>query len=216
MESNKSIAQLVKDRVEKNSFLVDYLNRGLINVAALAREILPEIEKENPNANTESIAIAIKRLPTKKDQAITEQLKKIVSNVQLNVRTDILLLVFNKDGELPDKTLFNQDDIYFVNQGSNEVTVIIDGRNERLVKEKHIFKKDNLSTISLRDSLLHEGENYRTTPGFVYIFLSNISKRGINIEDIISAYSQVTFVVEQKYLPEVYQICQDVVDLKYL
>lgn len=216
MKTNKSIAQLVKKHIEKNSFLVDYLERDLINVAALARELLPEIKKENPTATIESIAIAIKRLPNKKGQSITEQLKKIVSNVQLNTRTNIVLLVLRKDAQLPDKTQFNQDDIYFVNQGSNEVTVIIDKRNERLIKEKHVIRKENLATISLRDSLLHEEKNYRTTPGFVYIFLSNISKRGINIEDIISAYSQVTFIVEQKYLSEVYQICQDVVDLKSL
>jgi len=45
--------------------------------------------------------------------------------------------------------------------------------------------------------------------------LSNISREGINLNDILSSYSQVTLVVEQKYLMKVYEICQRVKKLEY-
>tara|TARA_Y100000310_G_scaffold219689_1_gene221086 strand:+ start:932 stop:1117 length:186 start_codon:yes stop_codon:yes gene_type:complete len=61
MDSNTATAQLVKKELEKNSFLLDYLRRDLINVQALAREILPNIKKKNSKASVESISIAIKR-----------------------------------------------------------------------------------------------------------------------------------------------------------
>ena len=211
-----STAQLVKDHLGNNVFILDYLSRDLINVNSLAREILPDIQKQNPKATQESVSIAIKRSFRTPHTKISKQLQKILSNVQISMRTDIALFCLPKTAELPNISEFQGDDIFFVNQGSNEVTVILDKKNSRLIKGQALLEQKNLALITLKDTLINEKENYRVTPGFVHAFLSNISTAGININDILSTYSQVTFVVEQKYLLQVYQICQNVVNLKYL
>jgi len=215
MENNITTAQLVKKHLENNVFLLDYLKRDLINVTSLARELLPLIQKDNPKASLESISIAIKRLQLS-GYNITKQLRKVCSNIQISMRTNVVLFCLKKGARLPDVSTFDPDDVFFLNQGSNEITIILDKKNAHLVKGDILFKQDDLAIISLKDTLLHEKENYRTTPGFVHVFISNISKRGINISDILSTYSQLTIVVEQKYLLDVYKICQDVVNLKYL
>ena len=213
--NNANTSQIVKEHLENNAFILDYLSRDLINVASLAREILPYIKEQNKKATLESVSIAIKRSFTGPQKRISEQLKHILSNVQLKMRTDIVLLCLPKTTRLPDMSEFQSDDIFFVNQGSNEVTVIVDRKNAHLIKGPTLLVQKDLALISLRDTLINEKINYRVTPGFVYSFISNISKEGINISDILSTHSQVSLVVEQKYLPRVYQICQNVINLKY-
>ncbi|MBI2176701.1 hypothetical protein HYU40_05155 [Candidatus Woesearchaeota archaeon] len=214
--NSATTAQLVKGHLQTNVFLLDYLSRDLINIASLAREILPDIQKQNPKATLESVSIAVKRNFGAWKPQITRQLQRILSNVQIAMRTDLVLFCLPKTAKLPDIKEFQSDDVFFINQGYNEVTVIIDKRNSNLVRGPVLLQQKNLALISLKDTLINEKQNFRVTPGFVSAFLGNISMAGINISDIVSTYSQVTFVVEQKYLLNVYQICQDVVNLKHL
>jgi hypothetical protein len=214
--NNTTTAQLVKEHLENNAFILDYLSRDLINVTSLAREILPAIKEQNTKATLESVSIAIKRSFASPNQKISEQLKHVLSNIQLNMRNDIVLLCLSKGAKLPNMSEFQSDDIFFVNQGSNEITVIIDRKNLNLIKGPTLLEQKDLALISLRDNLINEKINYRVTPGFVYSFISNIGREGININDILSTHSQVSFVVEQKYLLRVYQICQNVINLKYV
>ena len=214
--NNATTSQLVKGFLKDNVFLLDYLSRDLINVTSLARELLPEIQKQNPKATLESVSIAIKRNFGGQQHRITKQLQRILSNVQITMRTDIALFCLPKTAKLPDIKEFKSDDVFFINQGYNEVTVIIDKRNSGLIGGPVLLQQKNLALISLKDTIIDEKQNFRATPGFVDAFLGNISMAGINISDIVSTYSQVTFVVEQKFLLQVYQICQGVVNLKFV
>ena len=45
--NNANTSQIVKEHLENNAFILDYLSRDLINVASLAREILPYIKEQN-------------------------------------------------------------------------------------------------------------------------------------------------------------------------
>ena len=176
---------------------------------------MPQIKKENDKATVESISVALQRLDLKKKHKITDQLRSVLSNVQITMRTDISLFCLAKGGGA-DIRSFKSDDVFYINQGSDEVTVIVDKKNSHLIKGTPLLHKDGLALISLKDSLIATKNNYRVTPGFVHMFLSNISKEGINVEDIISTHSQVTFVIEEKYLSSVFEICKKVKGLKVI
>jgi hypothetical protein len=212
---NQITAKLVQQHVGANPLLLDYLQRDLVNVAGLARDLLPIIKKENPKATVESIGIAIHRLNLPK-QAMSEQLRKLLTHVQITMRTEVSLLCLKKGSKIPDVSSFSADDVFFVNQGAGEITVIIDQNNESKVKGKPLLHRKNLALVSIKDTLVHQHGNYRVTPGFVAIFLSSISREGINIEDLITTYSQVSFLVDEKDLMKVYQICSKVKNLKHL
>jgi len=214
MEKNIT-AVLVREHVLNNPLLVDYLSRDLINIASLARELLPLIQRENPKATVESISVALQRLSLHEKPQITNQLKKVLNNVQITMRTDISLFCLAKGGGA-DIRQFGIDDIFYINQGANEVTVIVDKKNKHLIKGAPLLHKDNLALISIKDTLINTEANYRITPGFMHMFLSNISKEGINVEDVISTYSQVTFVIEEKYIAPVFKICNEVKNLKLI
>ena len=202
---NNGTADIVRNIISNNATLQDYLQRDLLNATQLARELLPIVKKENKKATVESIFVAIKRMNLKK-QKLSADLKNCLDNLQILMRNDVSLFCLQKGGGA-DIRSFKTDDIFFVNHGTNEVTVVIDRKNKKLIKGKIILEKQNLAIVILRSTLELSQKSYRQVPGYVNFFLNNIAREGINIEDIISTYSQVTLVVEEKYLSKVYDIC---------
>ena len=195
-------AEIVKKIILNNSILIDFLKRDLINIASLAREIYPEIKQKNKKATIESISIAIKRLDFKQYDLNSDELKKTIEKIQITLKDNISLFTLKKSSEIPDFKKFKEDETFYLNQGSNEITLIIDEKNSNLIKEK-IMHINNLSAISLKG-------DYRKTKGFVYTFLSKISVEGINIVDMISTNSQFTFIVKEKDALIVYEICRKI------
>ncbi|MDO8556671.1 MAG: hypothetical protein Q7R96_05885 [Nanoarchaeota archaeon] len=219
METNPITAQLVQHYLQHNPLLLDYLQRDILNVTGLARELLPIISKENQKATLESISIAIHRLRDKKTKTkttATQHLKQVLAQVQITMRTGISLFCLKAGSKLPDPKTFTAEDIFYINQGTGETTIIIDDKNTTLIHGTILSKKSNLAILSIKDNLVHKKINYRITPGFMNLFVHNISKEGINIEDIISTYSQLTFVVEEKDLLQVFKICNNVKNLQFL
>jgi len=210
MNSNISTAELVKKHILDNPFLINYLKKDLINITQLARELFPKIKKENKKATIESISIAIKRLNLSKHENTNSKLNEVVKNIQIILRTELTLFCLEKNASLPNSNDFKTDEIFYLNQGANENTIILDTKNSSAIEQTPILKKENLASISLKDTAQDKNTTYRTTPGFVYLFLSAISQAGINIEDMISTKSQFTFIVEEKYALKIVEICQKI------
>ena len=142
---------------------------------------------------------------------IADNFKDVLANLQITMRTGLSLFRLESGGGA-DIRNFKKDDVFFVNQGANEVTVITDKKNKNLIKGKIITQKDSLAMISLKATTTHS----RHLPGYVNLFLAQISKEGINLEDIISSYSQVTFVVQERDLMAVFELCNKVKSLQYV
>jgi hypothetical protein len=198
-------AQLIREHVAKNSILCDYLARNLINITELAKTLLPQIKAKNQKATIESISVAISRLKfNSQTKNHSEKLQNTLKNAQLNLRTNINLYVLDKGGGADVKE-FGSDDVFFINHGMEEVTVVVDAKNKSLLKGKILSEKNNLSIISIKS------KDYRDVPGFVFQLLLPISREGINLEDIISTKSQISFVVESKHTMRVFEIIQGLI-----
>jgi hypothetical protein len=207
--TNKQTADIVRSIVLKNPFLVDFLKRDVLNVAALARELLPEVRKQNPKATIESIAVAISRLDLSHTH-VSKQLAIIVSHVQLSVRTNVALLKFRRGAKLPDISQFSGDDILYINQSTEHTTVVVDEKSIDRIAAKPMEKKTGLGLLTIKDTQIEKPVNYRVTPGFIHMFLSNISQAGINVVDVFTGLDSVNFVLEQERLMEAFAICNDV------
>lgn len=217
MLENLKTTDLVKEELENDLFLLEISKEGLINYTALARKLLPTIKKRNPKATIESISIAIKRyIDTQKKNKLSEAIQKIIVNSQLSTKNDIVHMTFrrsdfmlNKVAEVSKKINWNQEDIFFVNQGSGEVTIIIDEKNKSLFKDgkKYLIEKTgDLSLISIRESFEKGLEKSINVPGIYAYFISQLSRNSINIIEIISTLSQLTFILKSNDLIRAYRI----------
>lgn len=205
MISNKQTADIVRGIVLRNPFLVDYLRRDLLNVAQLSRELLPAVKRQNQKATVESIAVAINRLELK--GGVSKQLASLVTSVQLSVRTGIALVKLSR--KAPDAGMFSGDDVFFLHQSTDHITVIVDEKNINGLHRTVSVQRD-LGLLSIRDTQAEKSTNYRVTPGFIHTFVSNISSAGINIVDVVTGSDTVNFVLAERDLMEAFAICEGV------
>ncbi len=215
MINNNSTAKYVKEEIINNPILINYLKRNLINISSLSRELLGKIKRYNSKATIESISIAIKRFQKElKNNNFENKLREVIKNIQIVLRDDLILLYLeyrNNDSKniinYNNDNLFNlkflPDDILLVNYGINDITLILDKKNEKKINLKIIEKKEKLSLISLKG-------DYRDSIGFVNLFLNRISMEGINIVDMISTKKQFNFIVNEKDAIKVFEICKNI------
>lgn len=208
---------LVRKELENDLYLIEILKDDLINIAALSRKLLENIKQENPKATVESISIAIKRYMQKeKNQKISPTLKRIIANTQLLTKSDVLHMTFRRDrfmlnkiSQIANKIQWDQDEIFFVNQGSGEITIVLDEKNKKLLQgceEFLIESTRNLSILSLKESFQKEALN---VPGLYSYFINIISRKGINLIEIISTLSQLTFVLRNDDLLKAYSLMNE-------
>lgn len=202
-------ADLVRIELETDFFIMDYLKEDLINVAGLARKMLPKIKQKNRKASIESISIAIKRhVKESKKESLTSRLKKVVSNSQLSIRDNIIHITMERNetnmkkiNEISKKISWDKDEICLINQGSGEITVIADQKNHKLFEGEI---KKNLALLTVKESI-NEVKGI-DVPGLYSYFISQLSKNTVNILEIVSTSSQVSFLIEEKDLTKSYEI----------
>ena len=208
---------LVKRELQSDLYLLEILKDDLVNVSALSRKLLPRIKAENSKATIESISIAIKRyVEQEKKSKISGTLKKVIANTQLSTKNDIIHATFkrnqnvvNQISKISGKIKWDDDEIFFVNQGSEEITVILDKKNKNLLEDCKQYAAEytkNLAILSLKESFQMEG---RDIPGLYSYFINQISRNGINIIEIVSTLSQLTFVVRENDIIKAYEVINE-------
>ena len=216
MEENleKPTSELVKEEIRSSLYINEVLKRGMINFSALTRELLPKIKRKNKKANFASVLIAIQRYyEDNKSQNDKSPLIDLLKNSELIMKNKVCSLTLERTK--PVMTLINKisqeirwdmGDILFFIQGSSEITVVADKKNEKLflsLGNKIIEKKENLALLSLRET--EEINSYsKDIPGFLAILTNTLSDNGINIIDIASTYKQIIFILEEKQLIKAY------------
>src|SRR3989344_2157196 len=223
LDLNKT-TDLVKNELENDLYLLELLEEDLINVSALSRKIFPKVKEQNNKATKEYISIAIKRyVESKQGKKTSNEVAKMIANSQLSIKNDILHLTFKRNdfmlktiSEISKKINWDNEEIFFMNQGSGEVTIIIDEKNEELLekcKEHLIERTDNLAILSLRENREKGLEKTINTPGVYSHFINQLSRKGINILEIVSTLSQITFVLDNKDIMRAYGILEN--NIKY-
>jgi len=216
MEENleKPTSELVKEEIRSSLYINEVLKRGMINFSALTRELLPKIKRKNKKANFASVLIAIQRYyDDNKSPSSKDVLLDLLKNSELIMKNKVCSLTLERTK--PVMTLINKisqnirwdlGDIMFFIQGSSEITVVADKKNEKLflgLGNKIIEKKENLALLSLRET--EEKNSYsKDIPGFLAILTNTLSDNGINIIDIASTYKQIIFILEEKDLIKAY------------
>ena len=222
MIKNKQTSELVKKELENDLYLLELLKEGLINYSALSKKLFKKIKSENPKATLESISISAKRYVDRISKLkISDSVKTIIASSQLSTRDNIVHLTYNKDKEVFDeithiskKIDWNQEELFLMNQGSGEITLIIDKKNVNLVSNYNMIeKRENLSIISIKESLnnLSQEKSINICGVYAY-FISQLSRRGINIVEIISTYSQLTLVFNNSDLLNAYKILKESIE----
>lgn len=211
-----TIPEVVRKIISKTPFLAESLNKGIINLSALARIIKPEIETELfKKVKNGAIIMALKRLSNQ--QSIKVDITKVFKNSpDIIVRSNLIefTLINSQSLIVKHKVLLetiNSHKEYFgtITEGVFETTIITSAELKTSIEkiyqdEKVIFSSNNLSSVTIK--LTEENIN---TPGVYYFILKPLAWEGINIVEVVSTSHEITLILEAKNVDRAFTILKN-------
>jgi|BEDMetMinimDraft_1075159.scaffolds.fasta_scaffold00143_11 aspartokinase len=195
-----TLSYAVKETISADLALQDAISRGYANISGVARVIKPEVERKvGSPVKLESLITTLKR--TKIDWKVGEDVKRVIAQSTLSVRTGIeKTIVHSSEGNIHrlGQLLANHANSFFgVAIGSLSITMIYEEALSQRVGST--FSDDILSSSkNLAAIVVQSPPEIASTPGCVITLYGQVSRRGINIEETISCYTETMIVVQER------------------
>ncbi|MBD3329765.1 hypothetical protein GF357_04710 [Candidatus Dojkabacteria bacterium] len=208
------IATAVKQILEADETAQESIRRGFLNFSAYAKEIKPQVELlTRKPVKKGSIVVALSRLEDKIQKK--PPLKPQIELIDISVKSPLTDITFERTSRSIKKlakleNLRADRNIFMaVTQGVDEITIIYsseieDKINEITKKFKPKARFDGLASITVQFSA-----DYIDIPNVLFTLISALAYKRINIIEIVSAYSELTFVIRKSDLTNTLQVLQN-------
>jgi hypothetical protein len=208
-----SISRVVKSLIESDLSIQDALQRGYGNYSAIARILKPKVEEElGYKTKLEAITTAVKR--TKKKHILQhEELKNIIAESVINLRTDVAKITVEKTTDtMRDvrETLAGYSEEFFqVLEGTSTITLIFDQKlfaeiQSSLQEEKVLDMKMDLAAVIVRSP-----KEIINTPGCAIAFYNPVSMSHINIEETMSCFTDTIMILRMEDVGRAFNVLSD-------
>jgi len=213
-----TISHIVQKILHDRPFLLEPMSRGIIAYGSLAEQIKPEIEEElEREVKTHAIVMALRR------HAVT--LKKTHHQITFDYSSEIILktdmcdiavlrspTLLNKLKRLYDVVDFEKGDILNIIHGRHEVSVVTNERYREksldlLTGEKILSIEKHLVSLTLTYS-----KDFLYTPGIIYHIVRSIAWENINIYEVVSTNTELTFILNKKDGVKGYKVLEKLVE----
>ncbi len=199
----RTITQAVREIVSSSDVAQEALTSQILNLSAYAKRIQPEVEKLTwKEVKPGTIAVALFRL--QEEFTTQPKLRPMVLIENLSIQTDLVDVSFEKTEQLLAKipslhaTLVHTPRTVFVETvGMHEVTFIA----SKSLKEgilAHLGLPTKSSYEGLVGISLGFDSQYLSVPNTIYTLISSVASKRINIVEIVSTYTELMIVVDQK------------------
>lgn len=192
------------------------LSNGLLNYSAYAELILKEVESKTKKPVKKGTVIAAlsryaKIMDKEEDLIPNFTVKNILVKAGLTETTvektkgNLSLLK-----QLYVNEVFDRSEFMTVTQGISEITIICSEKSQKyisnLFKESEILASiPNLVAINLSFS-----EEFIQTTNVIYAILRTLALKKINIIELVSTYSELTFIIDKKDLRDAFLLLNNV------
>lgn len=211
----KSIARIVREIIDEDLTIQDAIQRRYANTSAIARAIKPRVQEvSGKRVKPETIITSLKRVRPSYTEPSAE-ITSVIAKSTINVKTDVAKLSLEKNRrniELVTKMMSSKQEGFLqVSEGLSSITIIYD---QMLRKEMlRTFEKGQVleDTPDLAAIIVHSPEEVVTTPGCAVQFMSQVSRRRINIEDIVGCYTDTVIVVRNEEVGRAFAALTDLI-----
>ncbi|MBU1975230.1 MAG: hypothetical protein KKG59_02385 [Nanoarchaeota archaeon] len=213
-----SVAHIVEDIIRKKPFLQEALARGIVNNAALADELIPQIERElDKKVKFAAVNMAIRRYAEKIEKTFVPK-AKFDNTCDIAAKSDLIGITVYKmeDAQQAVRKVYDivdlkKGDFLTITQGVHEVMLITNRKYEKTILQafsKKLLKKTvkNLSSVTV--SL---PANSLKTVGLFYIVTRAIAWENINIVDVVSTLTEMTIIVHENDTSRTYETLKQLV-----
>ena len=215
-----TVSHLVKRIVQRKPFLEEALARRLISYAALASSLKPEIEKElGKKIKPAAIMMAIRRLSDDLEKSLVRKSAIRFKESDLTIKSGLFEITALKSDSiiysikrLYDLMNFSRGDFLAIVHGLHEVSIISNTKNkekiEKVFAEETTTKVvDRLSSLTIK--LPPEAVD---TIGYFYVITKALNWENINIVEIVSTYTEMTFIIKEQDVPRAFSAIKIVIE----
>ncbi len=201
------ISDIVEKLVTDDDYIMHLGPANLINWSSYARKIAPEIENMlKKKVKMGSIVTALtryfKNIPSTELSKSTDQIIE-----RLSVHSNLEGITFERSEKssekiqaLYQKLLLSTNSFITLTQGNNEITIVAESQyaskfRKELTSLPKIYDKKSLVGISIKFHL-----KYLEIPNILFQLHKSIVIKKINIIEIISTATELTFIINKKDL----------------
>lgn len=198
-----TISHVVSKIVDDNVFIQESINKDIVSFALLAKQIQPDVEREmEKKVKKHAIEMALRRHSENVKQKHKDVTFDYSSDIMMKTKIcDISVLrsptLLNKLKKLYDIIDFEKDFLNII-QGSCEVSIVTNERYKdkfinNLKGEKILNTEKDLVSLTMTFS-----KDFLYTPGVIFNIIRNIAWDNINIFEVVSTNTELTFIIHKK------------------
>ena len=200
------ISDAVRDILFSSEIAMSAFEDGVLNLSAYAKTIRKEAERRTKKpVKTGSIVVALSRI--RRESGKRQPLVPDAEVEDLSVKSGLAEISFDRTRahlarlrNLYRDPAVNAGDFFMVTQGTGEITIVALTNTlsdittaMRPLKPKAVIK--DLVGLTVRFK-----QDYISVPNIIFAFVRQLALRRINIVEIVSTYTELTFIVSQRDL----------------
>jgi aspartokinase len=190
-----TIAQNVRNHLRNKPYLLEALERGLVNLSELSRQIQEELKTDN----TSAVKAALRRFSgelqkhkQKREEKVLQLLKR--SGIVVYDRKSVMITAKELDTKSGMKVDLLGKHVYLLD------------RSEMPERINALVKHENCTMI-----VVHSPEELEATPGVVAFLATLLAEQNVNIIEFISCWTETIMVVEKKDSLKAYEVLSNMV-----
>lgn len=204
------VSTIVKEVIFSSEPELTALSRGVLNLTAYAKRIQPAVERRaHKPVQLGSIVVALSRLA----QDLTDE-NPLLPKVRLeglSVKSHLAEITFAKTSDNKQRAQrlythkqFAHADFLTITYGVGEISIFAPMRLVQPALDTFKPEKPKLLLENLAALTVQFGEKYINTPNMYYVLLQGLAVRKINIVEVVSTFTELTFLVHQKDLNDLF------------
>lgn len=210
------ISDVVADILYSSEVALSAFHDGYLNLSAYAASICPDVEaRAKKPVRVGSIVVALSRLKKstgKKDK--THKRTSLLPDVaieNLSVKSGLAEIAFDRTAanlarlrELYRDPAISTGDFFMVTQGTGEITIIA---LDTVLPHIARVMRPGMAKAEIRNLVgltARFDPKYLAIPNVIFTFVRRLALKRINIAEIVSTYTELTFIIDQKDLQEAF------------
>ncbi len=194
-KSKMTVAQNVRNHLRNKPYLLEALEKGIVNLSELSRQIQRDLKIND----TSAIKAALRRYSEelqkhkqKREEKVLQLLKR--SGIAIYDRKSVIITA----KELNSKTGMKVDLL-------DKFVYLLD-RSDLPERISALVKHENCTMI-----VVHSPEELEATPGVVAFLATLLAEQNVNIVEFISCWTETIMVVDKKDSLKAYEVLSNLV-----
>lgn len=197
------ISTIVEKILLQSEIAYTSLENGILNLSAYAQQIHAEVEKQTKkHVKIGSIVAALSRI----QKNLTKR-PSIIPHLDINdisVKSGLIELAYNKTDQnlenltkLYAKKKFDSHEFLMITHGLSEIGIICTKNLEEKFRTAFSHEQPKLFLENLLGITVRFSKDYINTPNITYAFARKFALKRINIVELVSTFTELTFIVHE-------------------